>query len=457
MTKTFRAVHLFCAATLLLMTGCQGFHTAQTPSQIATPQNKTVGSAMVNPDSETDLQMSSLMPSDFGIKDQVPLEAGAKIPGRFIVKFKADVSEAEAEEIRDEVNAVHLGYIQRSQNLEVLESENLSESDQTYAELKNNPNIELVEQDALVAITQIPAPTASYPINDFLFKYQYGQIKTQAQQGWALAKDGKGLGENTIIAVADTGVDGSHPDLKDKIVQGYSAFASLPYNGDTHGHGSHCAGIAAASTNNNIGIAGYAPNAKIMPIRILDNSGYGTLAGVSAGITYAADHGATVLSMSFAGPVYSQVIENAINYALSKNTIAVAGMANTGSNAVMYPAAYAGVIAVGATDSSDKRTSFSTYGNHIHVMAPGVNIMSTIPGTNYIQWNGTSMATPAVSGLVALIKSVLQDLTPVQVKYLIKLGADDMEAPGFDIYTGYGRMNVYKTLYYAFLKLSLMK
>ncbi|MGE3728410.1 MAG: S8 family serine peptidase [Candidatus Sericytochromatia bacterium] len=399
---------------------------------------------------ETDLKLESLMPTHFGLKSEQNFQAGDQVPGRFIVKFK-DLTEAQSEQERSLLGVNLVGYIQRSENIQLLECQDLSQAESVYGQLQANPHVEFVEPDSIVSMVQ-SAPPALYPINDPLLKFQYAHVKAQSQQGWALAKEGKGLGENTIIAIADTGVDGSHPDLKDKIIPGYSALAGKVENADTQGHGTHCAGIAAATTNNLIGIAGFAPKAKIMPIRILNDNGLGTLAGVSAGITYATNHAASVISMSFASPVRSAAIEKAMNYALSKNTVLVAAMGNSGNGTINYPAAYPGIIAVGATDASDQRAAFSEYGSHISVLAPGVNIVSTLPGNKYIGWNGTSMATPAVAGVAALVKSVLPNLTPSQVKYLIEKASDDMGAKGFDTYYGYGRINVYKTLNYAFIK-----
>lgn len=424
-----------------------------TPADIAIKQP---GSTQ-NVSDETNLKLETLIPESFGTKSEGNAQAGDIIPGRWIVKFKA-LTEAELEQERQSAQVVLLGHIQRSENIQLVESLNTINPDLSFELLKNNPNVEFIESDSIVSISQSAPPNPPiYPINDQLMKFQYAHVNAQSQKGWALAQGGRGLGENTIIAIADTGIDGSHPDLKDKIIPGYSALLNKVENEDTHGHGTHCAGIAAATTNNSIGIAGLAPKAKLMPLRILNDNGLGTLAGVSAGITYAANHSASVISMSFGSPIRSVAIENAMNYALSKNTTLVASMGNTGNGTIMYPAAYPGVMAVGATDISDKRAAFSEYGPHISVMAPGVNIVSTIPINKYIAWNGTSMSTPAVAGVVALVKSVLPNLTPTQVKYLIEKGSDDLGTKGFDTFYGHGRINVYKTLSYAFLKANQSK
>ncbi len=440
------------ALSCCLTTACQNTPLPQALSESSTGLNSAAATdQLLTLENETDLKLESLMPSGFGIKSEQSLQAGDPVPGRFIVKFNG-LSDAEMAQALADAQVTVVGHIQRSEQIQLVESLNLANPQTSMALLQNNPKVEFVEADSIVSMTQsAPTPTL-YPINDPLLKFQYGHVKAQSQQGWALAQGGKGLGENTIIAIADTGVDGTHPDLKDKMIQGYSALAGKVDHADSHGHGTHCAGIAAASTNNSMGIAGFAPKAKIMSIRILNDNGLGTLAGVTAGITYAANHSASVISMSFASPVRSAAIENAMNYALSKNTVLVAGMGNSGNGTINYPAAFPGMIAVGATDSNDKRAAFSEYGAHLSVLAPGVNIVSTLPGNKYIGWNGTSMATPAVAGVVALVKSVLPNLAPNQVKYLIEKASDDMGDKGFDTYHGYGRINVHRTLTYAFIK-----
>jgi thermitase len=449
------SLHLL-ALSCCLTSACQTTPLTSSPSgtSLGTSIGKNSATQTLAPfalENETDLKLDSLMPQGFGLKSEQSLQAGDQVPGRFIVKFK-DQSEAEMAQTLADAQVTLVGHIQRSEHIQLVESLDLANPEASLALLQNNPNVEFVEPDSIVSMTQTAPTPALYPINDPLLKFQYGHVKAQSQQGWALAQGGKGLGENTIIAIADTGVDGTHPDLKAKMIQGYSALAGKVDNADTHGHGTHCAGIAAAATNNGIGIAGFAPQAKIMSIRILNDNGLGTLAGVTAGITYAANHSASVISMSFASPVRSAAIENAMNYALSKNTVLVAGMGNSGNGTINYPAAFPGIIAVGATDSNDKRAAFSEYGAHLSVLAPGVNIVSTLPGNKYIGWNGTSMATPAVAGVVALVKSVLPNLAPNQVKYLIEKASDDMGDKGFDTYHGYGRINVHKTLTYAFIK-----
>ena len=177
-------------------------------------------------------------------------------------------------------------------------------------------------------------------------------------------------------------------------------------------------------------------------------NGSGSDSTVAAGIMFAADSSAKVLSMSLGGNNDSASIRTAINYAIAQGKVVVAAMGNSAltGNPISYPAAYAGVIAVGANDNADQRGTFSQYGSHISVSAPGVNIYSTLRGNRYAPMSGTSMACPAVAGLAALILGYKPNLTAVQVKSAIQNGTDDLGSIGFDPYFGSGRINVQKTL-----------
>lgn len=283
-----------------------------------------------------------------------------------------------------------------------------------------------------------------FNVNDPLRTNQYIINQTKLLEGFAIS-----AGSSSVtVAIIDTGVEGTHEDLSTKIVSGFTAFSGGIETNDQNGHGTHCAGIAAAATNNNIGIVGIAPNAKIMPVQVLGGNGSGSDSTVAAGIMFAADSSAKVLSMSLGGNNDSASIRTAVNYAITQGKVVVAAMGNSAltGNPTSYPAAYAGVIAVGATDSSDQRAVFSQYGTHIAISAPGANIYSTMRLNSYANMSGTSMACPAVSGLAALVLGYKPNLTAAQVKSAIQNGADDLGTTGFDNYFGSGRINVQKTL-----------
>jgi subtilisin family serine protease len=195
--------------------------------------------------------------------------------------------------------------------------------------------------------------------------------------------------------------------------------------------------IAAASTNNGVGVAGVDWGANILPVKVLDAAGNGTYANIAAGIAWATDHGAQVINMSFGGANPSATLENAVNYAFTHGVIQVAATGNTGSGSVYYPAAYAPVIAVAATDSFNSWAGFSNYGTGVTVAAPGVQIYSANLGGGYILRSGTSMAAPHVAGLAAILRGIPGN-GPDRVRTIIQSTALDLGAPGWDPYFGYG-------------------
>jgi thermitase len=240
--------------------------------------------------------------------------------------------------------------------------------------------------------------------NDPYFSNQWGLTKIQAPQAWDIT-----TGASTVkIAILDTGVDLNNEDLAGKIVD-IQNFTTSSTADDLYGHGTHCAGIAAAITNNGIGVAGTGYNSSIMDVKVLDDTGSGYYSWIINGITWAADHGAKVISMSLGGSSGSSSLQSAVDYAWSKGVVVVAAAGNNGNSSPSYPGYYSNCIAVAATDSNDARASWSNYGSWVDVAAPGVNIYSTLPnhanqiGLNYGYLSGTSMATPFVAGEAALI------------------------------------------------------
>jgi thermitase len=205
------------------------------------------------------------------------------------------------------------------------------------------------------------------------------------------------------IAIVDTGVDLSHPELAKKIVGGWDFVDNDAVPQDGNGHGTSVAGVAAAVTNNALGIAGTAPEASILPVRVLNNSGSGTIANVAAGIMYAADQGAQVINISLGGSSGSTALQQAVQYAWNKGSVLVAAAGASGSTTPTYPAAYPEVIAVACTTQSDTLCSFSTYGSWVDVGAPGVNIRTISSGGGTVYLSGTSYSAAIVSGVAALL------------------------------------------------------
>jgi thermitase len=199
------------------------------------------------------------------------------------------------------------------------------------------------------------------------------------------------------------------------------------------------AGAAAAATNNTVGVAGVAGQAKIMPIRIADPSAYAYWSTVAQGVTYAADHGARVANISYVGVAGSSSVQSAAQYMKSKGGLVVVAAGNNAVNENIAPTTT--MIPVSATDSNDSLTSFSSYGSFVAMSAPGINIWTTTRGGGYQAWWGTSLATPVTAGTVALMMSANPRLANSQVESLLYSTAVDLGAPGRDIYFGYGRVN----------------
>ncbi len=294
-----------------------------------------------------------------------------------------------------------------------------------------------LQADPDTLAVSIPVPATLSDIADDSLRYSQWAF-TELPMEWAW---GTSTGAGATIAIIDTGVDLAHPDLVGKLVPGIDKSASAnPTPQDLHGHGTHVAGIAAASTNNSVGIAGVAPYAKLMPVKVFDNYGAGWSSGIAEGLLWAVDHGATVANMSLVVGGHDPVLKLAVDYAEANGVVVVAASGNsrTTTNTVNYPAAYSSVIAVAASGSNRTDSGFSNTGAHIDITAPGVNIMSTTRGANYASWSGTSMASPFVAGVAALMQSANPSFTPDQVEARLRDTATDMGAVGMDDIFGAG-------------------
>jgi thermitase len=252
------------------------------------------------------------------------------------------------------------------------------------------------------------------------------------------------------IAVVSTGVDLKHPDLKNKLVTGYSAFSESDSAQDINGAGTHQAGLIVAS-NATAGVYGIAPSCKVMPIKAMNQEGEAKDSNLIDGITWAIDHGASVVTFTADGIKSSKAFDDLIKYAYTKKVPLVVGSGDIESNEKSYPAASKGVIAVSALGSNGARSASNT-GEWVSVSAPGVGIMSTsltsnskIP-SNYAALSGSSVAAAYVAGQMALIKSKYPTLDMLGLRNHLELTSDDLGAPGPDDETGFGKINVVKSL-----------
>lgn len=296
-----------------------------------------------------------------------------------------------------------------------------------------------------------------YPLatpNDAQLGSQWHHPKIQSFAGWDLF-----TGANTpiIVAITDTGIRKTHQDLAGHLVSGANSATgtAIPETSgglvdDINGHGTHCAGIAAARGNNSVGVSGMGWNLQIMPIRVSNSSGGGSSsAALAAGARWAADNGARVVSTSYSG-VSSSTHQTTGAYLRTKNTLYcfAAGNSNTNLSTFDHP----DVTVVGATDSNDAKASFSSYGLATDVYAPGVNIFATLrtSDTAYGNMSGTSMATPMAAGTATMIAASNPSITSHQVEAALYQGCDDLGPAGNDTQWGWGRINLNKALRYAY-------
>jgi subtilisin family serine protease len=281
--------------------------------------------------------------------------------------------------------------------------------------------------------------SADFTPTDSDYPRQWGLPIVSAPAAWDAT-----LGSSAVvIAIVDTGVQLTHPDLAAHIdtANDYDFVNADTSADDDYGHGTHVAGIAAALANGSYGV-GVAPGCTILPVKVLDKTGSGSDYDCGEGITWAADHGADVINCSFRTSSYSSAIADAVAYALSKDVVVVAAAGNDGTDSVGYPAALPGVVAVAATDSTDTVAYFSDYGPDVDIAAPGVGIVSTGLASVMTTMSGTSMASPFVAGAAALVRSVFPDLSQAEVVARLEATAVDLGEPGRDDHYGYGRLNI---------------
>jgi len=353
-------------------------------------------------------------------------------PEQILVKFKPDVTLPEAAQIhrqlggqvKDTIPGIGVQLVKVPKGQEKPKAKAYS----------SNPRVEYAEPDFIAQALGTP--------NDPGFANQWGMVKVQASEAWDVTTGSP----DVTIAILDTGVDLDHPDLASKIVANIN-FSSSSTVDDVHGHGTHVAGIAAAITNNGIGVAGLGYRATIMNVKVLGDDGLGYDSWIAKGIIWAADNGAEVINLSLGSPAPGSTLETAIKYAWSKGVVVVAAAGNYGNSAPCYPAYYTNCIAVAGTDHYDRLAGWSNYGDWVDVAAPGVNIVSTLINSGYGYKSGTSMASPHAAGLAALVFTVVTDSNGNgrlndEVRARIEANCDDIGVTGI----GAGRINAYKAV-----------
>ncbi len=418
----------------------------------------------------------------------------------YFIKYKSYISKQEIESkvqtqkflpagknfsfsnLSPKVNYLAKGIVKQDEILgriiKVTYDKNINES--SFLAIQNDdPSIEYIEASHTYQMELTP--------NDSLIQNQWALTKIDAFDAWDITE---GV-DSVLLAIIDTGIDYLHPDLRNKIklnpgemgtdanghdkrsngidddnngfIDDYQGWdftdrVGFPFDSsggdyltwdndpmDEYGHGTYIAGIAAAETNNITGIAGAAPNIKILNCRAFDPGGYGEEDDVAAAILYAVQMNAKVINMSFGDNSFSFVLRDVIQYAYSKNIVLVGSAGNSGSDEPHYPSGYSEVICVGNSTQEDYRSSSSNYGSTLDLMAPGTQIFTTAMNDSYAYVSGTSASSPFVSAAAALILS-RNSFSNEEVKQILKSSSDDIGTPGWDIYTGAGRLNLFNAL-----------
>ena len=344
--------------------------------------------------------------------------------GRILLLPRAGLSDLEVDKAAKSAGAIQSRRVGNSQ-LRIVDVPPGIEK-QSVEKLARHPHMKFAELD-------IRFPAAMQP-NDPYFGSEWHLAKIGTTSAWNLA-----TGSGVIVAVLDTGVDATHPELSGNVLPGWNFFGNNSDTSDTRGHGTAVAGTIAAATNNGIGVASIAGGARILPLRVSDDSGYAYSSAIAQAITYAADKGARVASVSFENLPSSTAVQNAAQYMKSKNGLVVVAAGNTASGQNWK--ATSSMIPVSATDRDDKLTSFSSWGDYVSVSAPGVDIWTTRAGGTYWYCWGTSFSTPVTAGVVALMMSVNPTLTSTEIEALLFATATDLGTAGRDPQYGYGRVN----------------
>ena len=377
-----------------------------------------------------------------------PAPAGAYVSGRLLVGFRPGATAAQRAAAHSAAAARVVGAIEPlGVDIVAVPAGREAALMRTYA---LRPQVSYAELDYIYQAVELPTDPA--------FGKQWGLHNTgqvynpdysagtpdadvDAPEAWDAVQ-----GNGVYVAILDTGIDQDHPELASKIVANKNMTDSASVD-DMYGHGTHVAGIVAATANNGLGGSGVAPQASLMNVKVLSDSGSGATTWIANGMIWAADNGAQVINMSLGSTLPSTTLQNAVNYAWGKGVVVVAAAGNNGRNIRFYPAYYGNCLAVAATDAKDARASFSNYGTWVDIAAPGSIIYSTLPNhpaemgasLSYGWASGTSMATPFVAGAAALVWSSPYGTSATAVRARLQSTADAIAGTG--TYWMNGRLN----------------
>jgi len=382
----------------------------------------TIAATIVNTNSSTHAQKIKVFS---GPKD-------AHVPGRILVKFNDHVLPAHARNIIAALGARDADEIPNT-GVHILDLPYQASEKAFVQTFQAQPEVEFAELDQIVAPADVMPNDPLYPSSD-----QWHLRKISAPTGWSISTGSSSV----VIAILDTGVDATHPDLAAQIVSGWNVYDNNGNFSDVHGHGTQVAGTAAAATDNSLGVASVAWGCKLMPIRISALNGTATYSTMANGLTWAADHGARIANISYIASD-SSTVKTAAQYFQNRGGVVVAAAGNSATFSSNPDNPY--ILTVSATDQADVLSYWSNYGNNVDLAAPE-GAGTTLRGGGYVYAGGTSIASPIVAGAAALVMSTNPMLTPVQIQDVLKQNADDLGAPGWDTSYGNGRLNVARAL-----------
>ncbi|MCP5300116.1 MAG: S8 family serine peptidase [Chromatiaceae bacterium] len=344
--------------------------------------------------------------------------------GRILVKPAAGLSDAKLDRILARVGARARQKL-TGMNIRVVDVPAQAEAALARA-LNHTPGIAFAEVDLLLE------PVAT--VNDPNYPSQWHLPRMQAPDAWQYG-DGSGV----KVAVCDSGVYAGHPDLAGQVLDGWNTVSNNTDTSDIYGHGTKVAGTIAAATNNLVGVASAAPGAKILPVRVTNSSdGVAYSSDIAECIQWAADQGARVANVSFAA-AGSAAVANAASYMLSRGGVVTVSAGNYNSDAGYANSPYLFVVA--ATDSTDGRAGYSSFGNDVDIAAPGSGIYTTTASGGYGSVSGTSFSSPLTAAAAALVMATNPSLNPTDVTAILVGTAVDLGSAGWDPYFGYGRVN----------------
>jgi len=359
-------------------------------------------------------------------QNEISQQPAPFVQGRVLVQFRPEITKSRGRRIIAQAGAQDAGEIGQT-GVRILELPAGADEDAFAKALQSQPEVEFAELDRIVE------PAEMVPNDPWYANWQWELRKIAGPTAWSMTTGSS----NITIAICDTGVDGTHPDLVAKMVPGWNSYDNNSNSNDVAGHGTAVAGTAAAAGNNAAGVASVAWGCKIMPIRVSDTNANATYSSIASGLNWAATHGARIANISYIVSGSSTVTSAAKTFQSNGGVVvSSAGNYSTFDSSPDNPY----ILTVSATNSNDVLESYSNTGNNIDLAAPG-SAFTTIRGGGYNSVGGTSYSSPIVAGVAALILSANPNLTPSQAQDILKQSADDLGPAGWDTGYGWGRVN----------------